>query len=895
MKKLIGLLAAVSMLLIACAAGAELSTNLKIVTVADRLAGNKPATETYVDADGEPVIADDKGYATIRYTYEGKDGRIRTIELLDTKGKLINGREGYARIERRYQGSAGMLKEQKYYDAAGNPVNGPKGYARYEVTISSKGREEWQYDAKGEPVNTHRITLYATGTQVKSDSWYDADNHLTAGPNGYARMEVKYKDNIETRVSYYDENGNLFYYAKAGYARMEQDVAQTRATESRYYNAQGELSAGPKGYARVKYSYAAGGRKKEIYYNADGSLYYTAKGICGMEQVIKGQPARVTEEYYFISEKKRGLSKDGYSGVKQESDRLTQYVDENDQLMTVKKLGYSQVKTNYKNGKVLSREYLDPKGKPVLNKDGYAYMVNQYGGKKQRLVGTTYYGTDKKTPVNNKDGYAKVTYTLNGAGKAVSTKWYDEKGEPCKGEAGAEEVRNKWSGGLKTLESYWDGDGEARNGKDGYHLIRMDYNGTGLECRRRFYDTEDNRLELAGGYAEVRTEYNSQGGKMSVKYYNAAGEMVLTPGKEYAYEKTILMQDLGIINGEEAEAGIQGTLTEYYGTDGEMMTLAAGYAYVEKQTNAAGKVTRESYFDEDGNRVCLAEGYDELRNLYDGQGNVIQTMYCTGGEMKDNADGVAVVQRQYDDRGLMSAEWYLNEECIATTHLKKNYHRVEKTYLDAKHVTSEAWFDPWGQPIARDNTYSKIERSFDDRGNTAEERYYGPDGALIACRAGYDTLRREYNEQNKASRTAYYLNGEPFTLPEGYAAKAMEYDEAGNVCAETYFDGDGQPAECTGGYAGIRKEYDENRRVIRETYLDRDGQPTVNSRGVYGTAYEYDENGRVILEQYFDDQGQPMECTGKYSGIARTYDEEGQQTGEEYLMPDGSLWNKVTN
>ena len=93
----------------------------------------------------------------------------------------------------------------------------------------------------------------------------------------------------------------------------------------------------------------------------------------------------------------------------------------------------------------------------------------------------------------------------------------------------------------------------------------------------------------------------------------------------------------------------------------------------------------------------------------------------------------------------------------------------------------------------------KIEREFDERGNATEERYYGPDGEAIACKAGYDTLRREFDEKNKASRLSYHLNGEPFTLKDGYAAKDVEYDQAGNINAERYYDGAGQPVNCKGG------------------------------------------------------------------------------------------------
>ena len=145
------------------------------------------------------------------------------------------------------------------------------------------------------------------------------------------------------------------------------------------------------------------------------------------------------------------------------------------------------------------------------------------------------------------------------------------------------------------------------------------------------------------GYAIVETEYNSEGGVMCVKYYDADSQLMLAPGKEYAYERTVLMKDLGamgkdegedeegIAEGEEgeeeaaeeeeapeeekedeeleiteeieeidtdeeretaesttdgnaeekAQEGVKGSIIEYYGIDGQLMTLKAGYAIIE--------------------------------------------------------------------------------------------------------------------------------------------------------------------------------------------------------------------------------------------------------------------------------------------------------------------------
>ena len=99
-KRIAMMLLVIGALLMIGQGGAELSKNLKIVKVPDRKAGDKPATETYVDEAGNPVVASDKGYATIRYTYYPGTNWIKSMELLDADGNPVNGKDGYARMER---------------------------------------------------------------------------------------------------------------------------------------------------------------------------------------------------------------------------------------------------------------------------------------------------------------------------------------------------------------------------------------------------------------------------------------------------------------------------------------------------------------------------------------------------------------------------------------------------------------------------------------------------------------------------------------------------------------------------------------------------------------------------------------------------------------------------
>ena len=1033
MKKRIGVFLLLAVIAFCSQAGAELSTNLQIRKEFNR-ANKKVASETYVDQEGNPVIAADKGYATIRYTY-GQNNLVTRTELLDAEGNPINGKDGYARIERKYREK--KIIEQKYIDASGNLVTGPEGYARLEATeVYGKFREVWEYDPEGNPVNTHQITLYYDKKKIKSDSWYDVNDNLTVGPNGYARMEAEYVSRTQSKVAYYDAEGNPFFYAKAGYARMEREFDRNQETAIRYYGVNGELIPGPNGYAYALYSYHPNSHKRAMYYNADGTLYYTKKGVCGVEQVKSVALNKITEEYYFIGENQRGKSVDGYSGVIRKYSQYKilaseQYLDENDKPMIVEGLGYSRVKnTIYNKRLIVLSEYLDENGKPVLNVDGYASQENKYVG--NMLVSTTYYGTDNKTPVNIRAGYAKVTYERDAAGNPVRTNWYDADGNSCRGEAGTEEVRNEWVGGNKIAESYWTANGIPAKCADGYHEVRSEYNGMGKVTRQEYYNAAGRLTACVDGWATVETEYNSKGSVMCRRYYNTEGTLMLTPGKEYAYARTILLQDLSVLeeadeeDPESEEDGLevaekaeeeeetQGTRIEYYGIDKKLIMLKAGYACVEKQTNEAGKVIRESYYDTEGQLVNLnagyavivrdydqwsamcreayygadggkvtlaegyhyltrkndlrglalstayydadgkpvinsktkyhrvdktylddkhvlseawfgtdgrymtindtyaiversfdsrgrvtdqktfdtkenpvecAEGYDEVRTMYNDQGQAVQTEYLSGGKLKDNIYGVAVVQREYDTAGYVAAEWYLSQNGITVIHQKNNYHRVEKTYLDEKHVTSEAWFDPWGKPMTHGDAYVKIKKKFDEKGNTIDEITYDRYGNRTSRKDGYDEVRRIFDENGRAVKTTYLINGQPAMDVNGVAVLERAYDEAGNITAEAYFGTNGEPViHEKNKYHRIEKTYLDAKHVLSEAWFDTDGKPMTKGDAYVKIAREFDEKGNTVREVTLNASGQPTARVAGYDEIRRTFNENNQAIRTEYLL-----------
>jgi len=937
MKKALGSLLLMLLLFLAGSALGEISTNLRKDTVTNPL-NKKVASETYVDHNGNPVIADDKGYCTIRYSYDSRK-RVEKIELLDENGQRINGRDGYAVCQYTY--SYRQQLGLAYYTADGQPATGPQGFHREENRWQDNKYHisTWHYDTQGNPVGIHRVTEYVrigNDQKVKSDTWYNTEDGLAAGPEGYARLEYDYEGTHISRIAYLGADGAPYLYKKAGYATMLTVYQNGRMTEESYLGWEGELIAGPKGYARIVYTYPSKDWRKEMYYNADGTLYFNSNLICGLLRKL-GQRNRVVEEQYFVGEETRGNSKAGYSRVtryynergKVQNER---YYDAQDQAIIVPSLGYAEVHNIYHNMRDLIRtEYLGTDRKPVRCVKGYS--VISYTFENRAVTEMIYLDTDGKTPVNCDEGYASVRYTNNDAGLHVRERFYDSAGLPFVTEKNADEIRYEWEGRNRISESYWQ-NGQAVECPDLYHKLQNVYNVSGKVIRISYSDREGMPVNCAKGYAAQENEYNSDGAVMCTRYYDARGNLVLTPGKEYAFIRTVSMKDLNLVGtdtafaleAEEEEDGDgeteaepddadfgsadaltevkaddvsasqtvsaeegagkdapEGAIVEYHGTDGSLMMLAAGYAYLVRTNNDQGLVKTEAYFDTEGNPATLKAGYASLEREYDVYGRLTgESYYDAQGGKALREEGYHSYRRVNDGAGnpVTLTYWGLNGEPVMSS---AGYHRIERTWKDASHATEEAWYDTEGNPQVLKDTYASIRRVFDGKGNTVSERYFGPDGKPVACNNLYDEIRREFNDQNKAVRTEYRLGGVLTLNNTGYAVMCQAYNDQGLAVSEWYLGTNEEPVMSTRGYQWVDRTYLDARHITSEAWFDADWQPVAPTDLYVRVEREFDERGNRLEERYYGADGKPAACKAGYDEIRTIYNEANQATRIEYL------------
>ncbi len=1019
MKKAFFSLFLICLLLLSVQAYADLSSNLQVVREIAPVT-KKTTSETYVDAQGNPVVASDKGYATIAYKYNAMN-MVSEKRFLDAEGNTVNCADGYACIQ--YEYYVKKVIRTAYLDAEGKYAMGPEGYALREVKHGERGieKEAFEYDADGNLL-LHAVTEYVDekhNNRVKSKAWYDANEQLTAGPDGYARVFYEYRNKEVIHVAYYNADGSLFFNEKDKFAEAEKIYEKGKLIEVVYRQGMGELAAGPDGYARVTYTYSKDGKETQImYYNADGSPFYTKDGYCGIRQYQKNN--QTMDESYYVEEGVRGNCMNGYSRTVIRYNLFKQitsqsYFDDLDQLVCPEGQVYAKIKNTYTGQYLIKTEYFGEDDKRVIGPDGYAVAVYKYA--KKRKAEADFYAEDGKTYINNNDGYAKVIYKYDDTRQrqCISEAYYDAEGNRKAINGEADELHFGWnSSRQKISESYWK-DGQPANCERGYHEIRTEYNGKKVKSQS-YHDSEGNPVLCKDGYAGTEKLYNSQGRDMATLYYDEQWKLTNAPGKEYAYVLTIPEKDKKVLTEEEQEEKeeeeeeteetegqkeesneeeiIQSSTVyvEYYGTDRKLINLSSGYAYIIRQTDEQGRATREEYYDNEGHKAVLKNGYDEIRQYYSEGKRPYRIEYYLNGVPALYAENYAAVEREYDETGNTIVERYY-DTAFQPAPCKNGYEMIRKIYDEEKRVIREEYYDHAGQPMTNNkgiyqkvneyNEYGKVskevyfdgdgkpmacpdgyaglERMYNDQGDSiatlylnetgeliqapgkefaystttqrkdlAEDEeagktvyieYYGTDGQLMTLTTGYaavlrqtdeqgrttrevyfdkdgnkvvqkneyDEIRQAYGEGNKPIRIEYYLNGEPVLRKDGYAAVEREYDEAGNVIIERYFDATLLPAPCNNGYEMIRKQYNNDKRVIKEEYYDHDGQPMTNKKGVYQKAYEYNENGKVTKESYFDVEGNPMACLDGYTGTERMYNSQGGTMATLYYDESGNL------
>ena len=422
----------------------------------------------------------------------------------------------------------------------------------------------------------------------------------------------------------------------------------------------------------------------------------------------------------------------------------------------------------------------------------------------------------------------EIPYTL-AKGYASLTKIYDE------------------IGNVQT-ETYFDQKGEETACSDGYSRWLRTYNANKKVTSESFQDSSGNPvIKKSTGYAKVEYNYDENGNKLTESFFGVDGSPIL---------------------GSKCCAGIQYTYNEknkctkevYVGVDGKPVVTTSGFAGIAREYDDKGALISTVNLDASGKAITSAAGYDGKESTYDDAGRKIEEFFVDfKGNLIDSEKGYAKMTHAYDEE----------------TGFEK-----ERRYLNSA-----------GEPIMVSGA-ARIEYEYDDVGNKTVTRKYDAADQLIMDKDGVAYTRLEYDPWKRPIKEIFIGEDDNplFAESKGYAATAKEYDYAGNIILQTYYDVYDNPVYLPAGYAAVRKEYDSKNKPAREEYLNKSGNiisPSDLKKGYSAVSYERDDHGNILLESYFDQNGNPIASASGYAAVRKEYNESNKPVKTEYLGTDG--------
>ena len=258
---------------------------------------------TYVNEEGNPTVAANVGYATVRRT-KRQDSVFE--EYLDENGERIQRSSGNYALLREYDDQQRECKVT-WLDQDEKPCLNSSGYAILIRSFDAEGRTdtEWFYDVDEVPVETR---YYAYGRRYA----YDEKDHSCL-------------------ITYLDQDGKIMMSGQ-GFAAIRQffyveEELDGRVENDAFLDVDGKPCPAANGTAGRKFTYDEVGRTKTLTcLDQQGIPFMNKDGFATIEYTYYEDDG-VKTEMYFDPEGKPVALAPGYYGVLHEEDKVT-YLNE---------------------------------------------------------------------------------------------------------------------------------------------------------------------------------------------------------------------------------------------------------------------------------------------------------------------------------------------------------------------------------------------------------------------------------------------------------------------------------------------------------------------------------------------------------------------------------------
>ena len=361
----------------------------------------------------------------------------------------------------------------------------------------------------------------------------------------------------------------------------------------------------------------------------------------------------------------------------------------------------------------------------------------------------------------------------------------------------------------------------------GYCGIHIDYDEHLREIQRTYLDDSGKPVVTFDGYSVVQTKFDENGNPIKVRYYiydnqklSAARHLHGNHGYDSIFDK----------NGNEIE--------RYFVDENEQPIMIISGVYGKRMT-----------YDEESFRLLTISNIDANGNL-----------------MADK-DGYVTDQKVYDEKGLPTLDYYLDEKGNPWRNLAGIYGTLDKIdfankIIEAYNVNEHGSFveDKEGvqSTVIKINEKRQISELYskDKNGNIIVSEDNGAiqvwefdDQNRLQCFKSLNKDRRfvlgkrfDCNKEGTHIIREYYLSENGIGKNESFDVEGIEFSLEGDdtlPVLQIFINENKQYKPCNDGFNAVRIWEDDKERIIKQLYYDVDGTPMPNNNGVFGVKAEY--------------------------------------------------------
>ena len=361
----------------------------------------------------------------------------------------------------------------------------------------------------------------------------------------------------------------------------------------------------------------------------------------------------------------------------------------------------------------------------------------------------------------------------------------------------------------------------------GYCGIHIDYDEHMREIQRTYLDDSGKPVVTFDGYSVVQTKFDENGNPIKVRYYiygnqklSAARHLHGNHGYDSIFDK----------NGNEIE--------RYFVDENEQPIMIISGVYGKRMT-----------YDAESFRLLTISNIDANGNL-----------------MADK-DGYVTDQKVYDEKGLPTLDYYLDENGNPWRNLAGIYGTLDKIdfankIIEAYNVNEHGSFvedkDGVQSIVIKINEKRQISELYskDKKGNIIVSE---DDGAIQLWEFDDQNRLQTYKSINKDRRFVlgkrfdcnkegthiireYYLSENGIGKNESFDVEGIEFSLEGDdtlPVLQIFINENKQYKPCNDGYNAVRIWEDDKERIIKQLYYDVDGTPMPDNSGVFGVKVEY--------------------------------------------------------